>query len=174
PADDRCRRWATTPPRRFGIRSVAASYIGRHEQPTVIGVDHSILCCKLSAPETHIRALPVLPGSAPGEEESGERAAWLNGPVQERARDPNSIDRLKERQPERRRKGWEREKGARDMQERIVERRGRRSDRQQQQARFRLIAPSPSRAARVIIDLVENGASPVRYPGAPRILLSVL
>ena len=54
-----------------------------------------------------------------------------------------------------------------------MERRGRRSDRQQQ-ARFQLIARRSSRAVRVITDLVENGASPVRYPGAPRILLSVL
>ena len=139
-----------------------------------------------------VRAGNSYPGTSgspwfrPREEESGERAAWLNGPVQERARDLYSIDRLRERERERererdarvssrerkrnsqrRRKGREREKGARDIQERLVERRGHRSDRQQQ-ARFRLIARRPSRAARVITDLVENGTSPVRYPGALR------
>ena len=59
-----------------------------------------------------------------------------------------------------------REREARDRQERIEERRGRRLDRQQQ-ALFRLIARRPTRAVRVITDLAENGASPVHYPDPP-------
>ncbi|KAG7198604.1 hypothetical protein KM043_005966 [Ampulex compressa] len=44
----------------------------------VIEVDHSISRCKLSVPETHIRALPVLPGSAPGKRSlSREGGGWL-------------------------------------------------------------------------------------------------
>ena len=57
-----------------------------------------------------VRAGNSYPGTSgspwfrPREEESGERAAWLNGPVQERARDLYSIDRLRERERERERR----------------------------------------------------------------------
>ena len=80
-----------------------------------------------------VRAGNSYPGTSgspwfrPREEESGERAAWLNGPVQERARDPNSIDRLREREREReretRRLPGEREREtAREEKERVGKR----------------------------------------------------
>lgn len=68
-------------------------------------IDHSILRSKLSVPETHIRALPVLPGPAPGVEEPRERAALLNGPVREN-REPSPEERREKAGVER-----ERERG---------------------------------------------------------------
>lgn len=66
----------------FDITATASSsntrsrLLGRNSPGTVIGVDHSISRCKLSAPETHIRALPVLPGPAPGK----KRRSAATGP----------------------------------------------------------------------------------------------
>lgn len=54
--------------------------LGRNSSGTVIGVDHSISRCKLSASETHIRALPVLPGPA-----SGKRRPAATGPGNQRS-----------------------------------------------------------------------------------------
>lgn len=66
----------------FNITATAPSWntrsrlLGRNSPGTVIEVDHSISRCKLSAPETHIRALPVLPGPAPGK----KRLSAATGP----------------------------------------------------------------------------------------------